>query len=568
MALRIVQVATTPYADQKPGTSGLRKPVKSFIEQKNYTENFIQSILNSVDDKSLLICGGDGRYYLSDAVNLIAQISAANGVQKLVIGQNGILSTPSVSSVIRKLKASGGIILTASHNPGGIKGDFGIKYNSSNGGPAVERITNKIYEISKSITQYSICPDLKIDITKLGSTNYELENGKKFTIEVIDSIEIYLNLMKQIFDFNKIKSLLNNGKFNILIDSLCGVMGSYAKRVFVNEFGLKEDSLRNFVTLPDFGGKHPDPNLTYADELVAEMKTGKFDFGAAFDGDGDRNMILGKNGFFVTPSDSLAFIAANLNLIPYFKQKGITGFARSMPTAPSVDMVAKQMNLNCYEVPTGWKFFGNLMDKQLICLCGEESFGTGSDHIREKDGLWTVLCWLSILAEKAVNGEVSVQKLIEDHWSRFGRNYFTRYDYENCSSENCNRMMDYLNEQAAQGSLIGKTFSDTQYGGDNQEKIYKIVKMDNFQYLDPVDQSLTKNQGIRIIFDDTSRIIVRLSGTGSSGATVRLYVDSYIDDKSKLTRATDVTLRSLVKIALELTQVQKYTERDEPTVIT
>ena len=301
---------------------------------------------------------------------------------------------------------------------------------------------------------------------------------------MIDSIEIYLNLMKKIFDFASIKSLLNSGKFNVLIDSLCGVGGPYTKRVFVDEFGLKEDSLRNYVTLPDFGGKHPDPNLTYAADLVNEMKTGKFDFGCAFDGDADRNMILGQNGFFVTPSDSLAFIAANLNLIPYFKQRGVTGFARSMPTAPAVDQVAKQLGLKCYEVPTGWKFFGNLMDDNRICLCGEESFGTGSDHIREKDGLWTVLCWLSILAAKSNGGAVSVEQLIKEHWSRFGRNYFTRYDYENCSSDGCNRMMEHLNGLAKDRSLVGKEF-----GG------YKVVEMDNFQYKDPVDQSLTTNQG-------------------------------------------------------------------------
>lgn len=327
-----------------------------------------------------------------------------------------------------------------------------------------------------------------------------MENGQSFVVEVIDSIDVYLGLMNSIFDFNKIKSLLNNGKFNVLIDSMHGVMGSYAKRFFVDVFGLKEDSLRNFVTLPDFGGGHPDPNLTYAKDLVNEMKTGKYDFGAAFDGDGDRNMILGKNGFFVTPSDSLALIAANLELIPYFKRNGITGFARSMPTAPAVDQVAERLGVKCYEVPTGWKFFGNLMDEKMICLCGEESFGTGSDHIREKDGLWTVLCWLSILAEKAVDGEVNVQKLIENHWNQFGRNYFTRYDYENCLSDDCNKMMDYLNGLVRDSSLVGKTFNDSQYGGDNKEKVFKIVKMDNFEYLDPVDKSLTKNQGKFLFF--------------------------------------------------------------------
>ena len=358
--------------------------------------------------------------------------------------------------------------------------------------PPPTGITNKIFEISKSIVQYSICFDLQLDLSKPGTTVYELENGKRFTIEVIDSIEIYLNLMKNIFDFASIRSLLNGGKFNVLIDSLCGVMGSYAKRVFVDEFGLQEDSLRNYVTLSDFGGKHPDPNLTYAADLVNEMKTGKFDFGCAFDGDGDRNMVLGKNGFFVTPSDSLALIAANLNLIPYFKQRGVTGFARSMPTAPAVDQVAKQLGLKCYEVPTGWKFFGNLMDKEMICLCGEESFGTGSDHIREKDGLWTVLCWLSILAAKSSGGEVSVEQLIKEHWSRFGRNYFTRYDYENCSSDGCNRMMEHLNGLAKDGGLVGKEFDAEKDLG----KKYKIIEMDNFQYKDPVDQSLTTNQGV------------------------------------------------------------------------
>ncbi|KAK4336927.1 hypothetical protein RND71_043533 [Anisodus tanguticus] len=551
MVYKIQQVETTSYSDQKPGTSGLRKQVKYLTSKINYVENFIQSIYNAIDDKSVIVCGGDGRFYSDAVIDKVVKISAANGIEKLIIGKNGILSTPAVSSIIREKKASGGIILTASHNPGGPDGDFGIKFNGKNGGPATE-----IFEESKSIKSYSICKDLEVKIDQIESKTFEIENNKKFTVEIIDSIETYLNLMKEIFDFNKIKTFLSKGDFNILIDSLNGVMGPYTEKVFVDEFGLDKKCLRNYKPLPDFGGLHPDPNLTYAKGLLDEMKTGVYDFGAAFDGDGDRNMILGKDGFFVTPSDSLAVIGANLKLIPYFKKTGVHGFARSMPTAPAIDQVAKKLGLKCFEVPTGWKFFGNLMDEKLISLCGEESFGTGSDHIREKDGLWTVLCWLSILAEKGTNDRASVSEIVNEHWKIYGRNFFTRYDYENCETKGCDLLMEHLNNYVQNKSLENKLFPTNI---TDLSQCYVVEKVDNFEYLDC---------GIRIIFKDGSRIILRLSGTGSTNATLRLYIDRYTKNEFLYTEETSKVLETLVKIALDLAKVETFTGMKEPTVIT
>ncbi|KAI4549476.1 hypothetical protein MG293_001806 [Ovis ammon polii] len=527
--VKIVTVKTKAYQDQKPGTSGLRKRVKVFQSSSNYAENFIQSIISTVEpaqrQEATLVVGGDGRFYMKEAIQLIVRIAAANGIGRLVIGQNGILSTPAVSCIIRKIKAIGGIILTASHNPGGPNGDFGIKFNISNGGPAPEAITDKIFQISKTIEEYAICPDLHVDLGVLGKQQFDLENKfKPFTVEIVDSVEAYATMLRNIFDFNALKELLSGpNRLKIRIDAMHGVVGPYVKKILCEELGAPANSAVNCVPLEDFGGHHPDPNLTYAADLVETMKTGEHDFGAAFDGDGDRNMILGKHGFFVNPSDSVAVIAANIFSIPYFQQTGVRGFARSMPTSGALDRVANATKIALYETPTGWKFFGNLMDASKLSLCGEESFGTGSDHIREKDGLWAVLAWLSILATR----KQSVEDILKDHWQKYGRNFFTRYDYEEVEAEGANKMMKELEALISDRSFVGKQFPV----GD---KVYTVEKIDNFEYSDPVDGSISRNQGLRLLFADGSRIIFRLSGTGSAGATIRLYIDSYEKDLAKI----------------------------------
>ncbi|XP_075245917.1 phosphoglucomutase-1-like isoform X1 [Convolutriloba macropyga] len=480
---------------------------------------------------------------------------AANGVQKVTVGQNGILSTPAVSATIRKLNASaGGIILTASHNPGGPENDFGIKYNMTNGGPAPERITSAIFAESKIITDYKICPDMDVDVTKIGSTIFEIASGAKFELEVVDSCDVYVSLMKEIFNFEQIESFLKNFKLNI--DCLNGVTGPYAKRIFVTELKCDVKSVVNSEPLEDFGGLHPDPNLTYAKSLLDVMKLGQHDFGAAFDGDGDRNMILGKSGFFVNPNDSLAVIAANQDSIPYFKGKS-SGFARSMPTGAAVDLVAAKEQKKCFEVPTGWKFFGNLMDAGLINLCGEESFGTGSDHIREKDGIWAALAWLQILADQNAERQ-SVEKVVRNHWSEFGRNFFTRYDYEEVESAAGAKLMSTVEKQLA-------TLKDQQFEACGVN--YTVSLADNFSYKDPVDGSLTEKQGLRIVMSDGSRIIFRLSGTGSSGATIRLYVDCYSNDAALFDKDSQV-LKPLIEIALKISDLVAITGRTDPSVIT
>lgn len=559
MAVASATVSTSPFDGQKPGTSGLRKAVKVF-QQENYTENFIQATLTGALGAKLngctLVVGGDGRYYMKDVAEMIVRIAAANGVAKLIVAQNGIMSTPSVSCVIRKYKTDGGIILTASHNPGGPDADFGIKFNISNGGPAPEGVTDAIYKLTTSITEYKICKDLNADISKIGEQQFNVD-GRQFTIQVIDSVADYVEYMKEIFDFPAIKALLSSPDFNVLMNSMNGVMGPYARKVAVEELGAPESNIVNCNPLPDFGGLHPDPNLTYAADLVAELKKGNHSFGCAFDGDGDRNMILGKNAFFVTPSDSLAVLADNLDCIPYFKKTGVKGFARSMPTSGAVDRVAKAKGLECFETPTGWKFFGNLMDAGRLSLCGEESFGTGSDHIREKDGLWAVLAWLSVLANK----KCSVEEVILNHWKTYGRNFYTRYDYENCDSDAAKKMMAGLNDKVSSGSLKGQVLSS---GG----KSYKVAILDNFSYVDPIDQSKSENQGIRIIFEDDSRIIFRLSGTGSSGATIRMYIEGYESDPSTFSQDPQDVLKPLIDIALQVSQLRELTGRQSPTVIT
>ncbi|GAA5812723.1 hypothetical protein MFLAVUS_006181 [Mucor flavus] len=554
----IHSVPTKPFEGQKPGTSGLRKRVKVF-QQENYTENFIQSTLEAIPESdggpknATIVVGGDGRYYSDEVLQVIVKCSLGQGVSRLIVGLNGIVSTPAASNIIRKRKATGGILLTASHNPGGPDNDFGIKYNCSNGGPAPESVTNKIYEISKTITELKVGIVPKVDFSKLGTQ----EIGD-LTVEIIDGVNDYVELMKEIFDFDSIKSFFNNNKdFKMMFDGMNGVTGPYGQRLFVEEFGLDQSSIMRCVPLPDFGGAHPDPNLTYAHDLVESVEKNGLDFGAASDGDGDRNMIIGKKAF-VTPSDSVAIIAHYAKeVIPYFQKNGVHGLARSMPTSQAIDLVAKKMGLEYFEVPTGWKFFGNLMDAGRCSICGEESFGTGSDHIREKDGLWAVLAWLSIIAHVNKEKPTSVQDILQKHYQIYGRNFFSRYDYEEVDGKSAEEMVDRLRHQIEKNELANKTI-----GG------FTIDKADDFEYLDPIDRSISKNQGVRIIFKDGSRIVIRLSGTGSQGATVRLYVEKYSNDTTEYTNETQTALKPLIDVALELSELEKYTGRNTPTVIT
>ncbi len=536
--------------DQKPGTSGLRKKVNTF-KQTDYLQNFVQSIFNCLPklQGSTLVLGGDGRHYNREAIQIILRMASANGVAKIILGQGGIFSTPAVSHLIRKNKALGGIILSASHNPGGMDGDFGIKYNISNGGPAPEEFTNAVYEESKNIKEYKIAAVKGIPLDLIGEYNLD-----KMHIEIIDSVDDYAELMSELFDFEKIKSLLTSADFNICFDAMSAVTGPYARKILEQTLGAEEGSVIRGESLPNFGGGHPDPNLVHAKQLVERMydvnETGKTpDFGAASDGDGDRNMIMG-DYFFVTPSDSLAVIAANATLIPAYKN-GIQGIGRSMPTSQAPDKVAEKLNIPCYETPTGWKFFGNLLDDNRITLCGEESFGTGSNHVREKDGLWAVLCWLNILAER----KQSVEDIIREHWAEYGRNYYTRHDYENISNDSADQLINNL--QSNLSTLEGRVFNNR-----------TITTADNFSYNDPVDNSISENQGIRILFDDGARIIFRLSGTGTGGATLRLYIERYVKDIKDHDLDTQEALYDLIETAELLANIIGYTGRDEPTVIT
>ncbi|CRK92902.1 CLUMA_CG006265, isoform A [Clunio marinus] len=558
MTVSLRTVATTPFDGQKPGTSGLRKKVKVFTE-KNYTENFVQCILDSVGENiirgSVLVVGGDGRYFLKEAIDIIIRICAANGVGRLMIGQTGILSTPAVSSLIRANKCNGGIILTASHNPGGPENDFGIKYNCENGGPAPDHLTNKMYELSMKIKEYKIADGISVNLETIGSNSFDV-NGKPFIVDVIDSVADYVSLMKTIFNFDKLKAFVSGSKLlKMRIDSLNGVTGPYVREIFLKQLGASEENVVHTIALPDFGGLHPDPNLTYAKDLVDNVTSGDYDIGAAFDGDGDRNMILGRKGFFVTPNDSLAVIGDYLECIPYFQKNGIQGFARSMPTAGALDYVAAAKNKELFETPTGWKYFGNLMDANRLCLCGEESFGTGSNHIREKDGIWAVLAWLSIME----HAKKSIEDICKEHWTKYGRNYFTRYDYEECELAPCNQMMSDLETFITKPEFVGREFSAC-------GRSYKVKLADNFSYKDPIDASVATKQGLRIIFEDGSRIVIRLSGTGSSGATVRLYIEAY-EPKDVFGDAA-VMLKPLIEIALIVSNLKQYTGRDKPTVIT
>lgn len=543
--MNIRAIPTQPFTDQKPGTSGLRKKVGTF-QQPHYLENFVQSIFDSINAPpgATLVVGGDGRYYNRTAIQTILKMAAANGFGKILVGQGGILSTPAASCIIRKYQTFGGIILSASHNPGGPDGDFGIKFNSSNGGPATETVTESIYAISKTISQYRLLDAPHVALDTLGSSTLG-----DMIVEVIDPVSDYAELMESLFDFNAIRDLLASG-FRIKFDAMHAVTGPYATEILQRRLGASADSLMNAVPLEDFGGGHPDPNLTYAPELVSIMYADNApDFGAASDGDGDRNMILGKQ-FFVTPSDSLALLAANASLAPAYKD-GLAGVARSMPTSAAVDRVAQALNIPCYETPTGWKFFGNLMDAGKVTLCGEESFGTGSDHVREKDGLWAVIFWLNIIAAR----HESVENIVRAHWAKFGRNVYSRYDYEGLPTADAQGIMDHL--KASFTRLPNAEFGK-----------YTVKCCDDFSYTDPVDGSVSTGQGIRIIFTDGSRIVVRLSGTGTEGATLRVYLEAYDPDTGNHHLDAQLALAELIQVALQLTQLQPRTGRDQPTVIT
>ena len=541
----ISTIQTKPFLDQKPGTSGLRKKVKVF-SQSHYLENFVQSIFDTLDipNNATLTLGGDGRFYNTVAIQIIIKMAAANGFACVLVGQGGILSTPAASHIIRKYKTFGGIILSASHNPAGPTEDFGIKYNAANGGPAPEKITEAIFAKSKTIDSYKISDLPDVNIKQTGKTSFG-----DFVVEVINPVTDYADLMAQLFDFNQIKNLFQSG-FTLKFDAMHAVTGPYAKELFVNRLGLPANSLMNCDVSETFGGGHPDPNLTYAHDLVDILYGNAApDLGAASDGDGDRNMILG-NHFFITPSDSLAMIAANATLIPAYKQ-GLAGVARSMPTSGAVDRVAAKLNISCYETPTGWKFFGNLMDADKVTLCGEESFGTGSNHVREKDGLWAVLCWLNILAVK----QCSVEALAKAHWAEYGRNVYSRHDYEAIPTEAANGVMAHLKAQFA--SLPNQVFGK-----------YTVQTADDFSYTDPIDGSVSTGQGIRILFACGSRIVFRLSGTGTEGATIRIYLEAFDADLNNHHLDAQVALAEMIQIALKVSELKQRTGRDTPTVIT
>lgn len=539
-------ILTKPFNNQKPGTSGLRKPVKIF-QQPHYLENFVQAIFNTLPqtEGARLVLGGDGRYYNREAIQIIIRMAAANGLGELLIGQGGILSTPAASHLIRKHHTDGGIILSASHNPGGPGKDFGIKFNTPNGGPAPEKITEAIYLESKQLGEYQIIAARDVDLDKPG--DFELGSLK---IRIIDSVTDYSNLMQSLFDFDRIRDYLQGNDRRIAFDAMHAVTGPYAKRILEGVLNCPPGTAFNAEPLCDFGGGHPDPNLAHAKELVQQMFTddGPF-FGAASDGDGDRNMILGRN-IFVTPSDSLAILAANASIAPGYKD-GLAGVARSMPTSAAVDRVAQKLDIKCYETPTGWKFFGNLLDAGKITLCGEESFGTGSDHVREKDGLWAVLFWLNLLAAK----QQPVADIVQQHWQQFGRNAYARHDYEEVESDAANSLMETL-----RGKLAGLT--------GHQLGNYNVQLADDFSYTDPIDNAISNHQGLRIGFGDGSRIVFRLSGTGTQGATLRIYLEAYTQKETDFAANAHDLLKPLADIAGDIAQIQHFTGRDKPTVIT
>jgi len=541
-------IPTTPFQGQRPGTSGLRKKTRIFM-QPHYVENFVQSVFDAVRETSggdfrneTLVVGGDGRYFNRAAIQTIVRIAAANGFGHVRVGRGGILSTPAMSAVIRRRGALGGLVLSASHNPGGIDGDFGIKYNVRNGGPAPENVTERIYELTLKISRCLTLPASEIDLDREHTVTV---GGTEVT--VFDPLADYTALMEGIFDFDALRALFRKG-FRMAFDAMHGVTGPYAHNILERCLGAPEATVSRGQPLEDFGGLHPDPNQVHAADLVALMRRPDApDMGAACDGDGDRNMILGRN-FFVSPGDSLAVIAEQARAcIPGYRA-GLTGVARSMPTSTAVDRVARSQGIPCFETPTGWKFFGNLMDARMCTLCGEESFGTGSDHVREKDGLWAVLCWLSILAS---NGK-PLATIVEDHWRRFGRSYYQRHDFENLNPQVASALMEDLRRKLP--TLVTTSLADS-----------VVALADDFSYTDPVDESVSTQQGLRILLADGSRIVCRLSGTGTEGAILRLYLEGYRADGGL---PIHQVLDPLLRVALDLLQMQKHTGRIRATVIT
>ena len=543
MTLRVVP--TTPFEGQKPGTSGLRKKVPVF-QQPNYVENFVQSIFDSLEGFAgkTLVVGGDGRYYNREAIQKIIKMAAAASFGRVMVGQGGLLSTPAASCVIRTHKAYGGIILSASHNPGGPHGDFGIKYNIGNGGPAPEKVTDAIFRHTATIREYRIVDAPDLDLERLGT-----QKLGDTTVEVVDPVADYKALMRTLFDFDAIRAMFAGG-FSMRFDAMHAVTGPYAKAILEGELGAPLGTVVHGTPSPDFGGHHPDPNLVHAKDLYDEMMgEGAPDIGAASDGDGDRNLIIGR-GIFVTPSDSLALLAANARLAPGYKG-GITGVARSMPTSQAADRVAEKLGVPWFETPTGWKFFGNLLDAGKATICGEESAGTGSNHVREKDGLWAVLLWLNVLAAR----KQPVLDIVTGHWREYGRNFYSRHDYEEVDADAAEGLMAHLRGQLA--ALPGTSLG-----------AFKVQAADDFAYMDPVDGSVSRKQGIRVLMADGSRIVYRLSGTGTAGATLRVYIERYEPDPAKHAQDTQAALSDLITIAGDLAQIAERTKREGPTVIT
>jgi phosphoglucomutase len=546
--MNIVRIPTAPIAGMKPGTSGLRKKVSEFA-QGHYLANFVQSVFDAVRPPSgfaglTLVVGGDGRHWNLEAIQQVIRIAAANGFARVLVGQGGILSTPAASCVIRQHGAFGGLILSASHNPGGPDGDFGIKFNAANGGPAPEKITDAIYAKTLSIGEILTVESADIDLGRIGT-----QAVGTMKLEVIDAVADYVGLMRKLFDFAALRALFAGG-FRLSFDAMHAVTGPYAKAIFERELGAPAGTVVNGVPLPDFGGGHPDPNLVHAKELLDRMMAADApDLGAASDGDGDRNLIIGR-GIFIPPSDSLAMLAANAHHAPAYA-KGIAGVARSMPTSGAVDRVAAKLGVPCFETPTGWKFFGNLLDAGRITLCGEESAGTGSDHVREKDGVWAVLLWLSILAAR----RQSVQQIAREHWATYGRNYYTRHDYEDLDTPTAKSLTQAVADQLP--TLAGKTLAGR-----------RVALADDFSYTDPVDGSVSKNQGLRIVFDDGSRIVYRLSGTGTTGSTLRVYIERYEGNPARHAQDTQAALADLIALADDLAQIRARTGRQQPDVVT
>ena len=541
----IRSIATRPFDGQKPGTSGLRKKVPVF-QQQHYLENFVQAIFDTLELPAApaLVVGGDGRFHNRTAIQTVLKIAAANGFGSIIVGQGGILSTPAVSNLIRSRKAFGGIVLSASHNPGGPDGDFGIKYNTGNGGPAPEKVTDAVFARTKSIEQYRISDAADVDLDRIDVS--AIENTR---IEIVDSVESYADLMAGLFDFDRIRALFASG-FLMRFDAMHAVTGPYAARILGEILGAQAGTVINARPLEDFGGEHPDPNLVHAKHLYdLAMSANGPDLCAASDGDGDRNLIIGKNQF-VTPSDSLAILAANAHLAPGYKN-GLAGVARSMPTSRAADRVAEALGIKAFETPTGWKFFGNLLDAGMITLCGEESAGTGSDHVREKDGLWAVLLWLNILAVR----KQSVREIVQDHWRKYGRDFYTRHDYEEVDAAAADRLIGDLRGRLP--ALPGKRFG-----------AFEVASADDFAYRDPVDGSISKNQGLRVMLADGSRIVYRLSGTGTAGATLRIYLERFEPRAERHGEETQAALASLIALSRALPDIPGRLGRDAPSVIT